>query len=131
MGVWLWPAVAGGVLVAAVLAVSAALLTSNRRDEARALAGFVPDLAILSFRLLRDPRIRWWRKGLLALLAAYLATPIDLVPGSPLDDALLAAIILPIVLRGSRELVEEHWPGPRSSLVRVQRLAGPPPRGDA
>jgi uncharacterized membrane protein YkvA (DUF1232 family) len=63
---------------------------------------------------------------LLLALIGYLATPIDLIPGSAIDDALLAALVLRTVLRGSGPLVEERWPGPRSSLDVLLRLAGEP-----
>jgi uncharacterized membrane protein YkvA (DUF1232 family) len=56
--------------------------------------------------------------------------PFDLVPdfipvAGYLDDAVIVAFVLRHVLRGSGpELIEEHWPGPRSSLALVLRLAG-------
>lgn len=127
MSVWLWLLVATGALVAVAAGFSVYLHFSDRREEARALAGFVPDLLVLATRLLRDRRVPWRRKALLVGLAAYLATPIDLIPGSPLDDALIALLVLPLVLRGNAALVEEHWPGPPSSLGLVLRLAGRPP----
>jgi MYXO-CTERM domain-containing protein len=46
-----------------------ALLVAGRRESARALAGFVPDCAILCSRLLRDPRVPRRRKALLVALA--------------------------------------------------------------
>ena len=67
---------------------------------------------------------------LVVLLLGYLALPIDLVPDfipvvGQLDDAVLAAIVLRAVIRGSgRELIEQHWPGPRESLRLLLRLAG-------
>jgi hypothetical protein len=37
----------------------------------------------------------------------------------------LVALVLRRVLKGAgREVVEEHWPGPRTSLALVLRLAG-------
>jgi uncharacterized membrane protein YkvA (DUF1232 family) len=63
-------------------------------------------------------------------LVAYLALPFDLVPdfiplAGQLDDAILVALVLRTILqRSGRQLVEEHWPGPPSSLAFVLRLAG-------
>ena len=58
--------------------------------------------------------------------------PIDLVPdfipiAGQLDDAIVIAIVLRTVLRSTgKELLEEHWPGPRASLDVLVRLAGVP-----
>jgi uncharacterized membrane protein YkvA (DUF1232 family) len=70
-----------------------------------------------------------WRKAAIIALIAYLAMPIDLVPdfipvAGQLDDAIIVALVLRIVLRsGGPELLEEHWPGPQRSLEVVMRLA--------
>jgi len=49
----------------------------------------------------------------------------DFIPiAGQLDDALLVILVLRTVLRhGGPELLEEHWPGPRSSLQLLTRLA--------
>jgi uncharacterized membrane protein YkvA (DUF1232 family) len=80
--------------------------------------------------LLRDPRVPLRHKRLLGVLIGYLALPFDLVPdfipiAGHLDDALVVALALRVVLRGSgSELVREHWRGPDSSLAVVLRFAG-------
>ncbi|RDI75119.1 hypothetical protein Gocc_0917 [Gaiella occulta] len=128
-------------IVAAVAAVGLtlyaafvlALVAAGRREGARALAGFVPDCAVLCARLLRDPGVKHRHRLLLALLVAYLALPFDLVPdvipvAGQLDDAIVVAVVLRIVLRGSGvERVRRHWPGPEASLRLVLRLAGAQP----
>jgi uncharacterized membrane protein YkvA (DUF1232 family) len=125
--VWSWALIGAGAAVVLALFVLAGLfLWMGRTEDARALAGFVPDCLVLFARLVRDPRVSWARKVALVALVAYLATPIDLIPGVALDDALFAALVLRTVLRGSGKLVEEHWPGPRSSLDVLLRLAGEP-----
>src|SRR5829696_4900307 len=83
-----------------------ALVLVGRRGDARALGGFVPDCVVLVGRLLHDPRVPRRRKLLLALLAAYLASPIDLVPdfipvAGQLDDAILVALVLRSIVRGA------------------------------
>jgi uncharacterized membrane protein YkvA (DUF1232 family) len=103
-----------------------ALAAAGRRTDARALAGFVPDCVVLFRRLLADERVPRSRKALFALLLAYLASPIDLIPDlipvvGQLDDAIVVAVVLRSVLRsGGAPLLEEHWPGPERSL-RVLR----------
>jgi uncharacterized membrane protein YkvA (DUF1232 family) len=130
VGLWRWVAIGAGAGLLLYLLFVLALLVGGRRQDARALAGFVPDCAVLFSRLLRDRRVARRHKLILGLLVAYLALPFDLVPdfipvAGQLDDALLVALALRTVLRGSgRQLVQEHWPGPASSLAFVLRLAG-------
>jgi uncharacterized membrane protein YkvA (DUF1232 family) len=110
--------------------VVAALALAGRRTEARAIGGFVPDCAVLFARLARDPGVRRARRLALIALAAYLASPLDLVPdfvpvAGYADDALLIVIVLRWVTRGAdAELLRRHWPGPDGSLVVLMRLAG-------
>jgi uncharacterized membrane protein YkvA (DUF1232 family) len=126
----LWPVVAGVAVVLVWLALVVVLLVAGRRDEARALAGFIPDCLVLTGRLMSDPRVPRRRKLLLAGVVGYLALPFDLVPDSipvvgQLDDVLVAGLVLRRFLRsGGAELVREHWPGPEQSLSAVLRIAG-------
>jgi uncharacterized membrane protein YkvA (DUF1232 family) len=123
-----WAFIGVGIALAIYAVFVAALLVLGRRGDARALAGFVPDCAVLFRRVLRDPRVPRLRKLLLALLVGYLAFPLDLVPdfipvAGQLDDAIVVAAMLRLVVRaGGPGLVREHWPGPRSSLDVVLRL---------
>ena len=106
-----------------------ALILAGRRQDARALAGFIPDCIVLFRRLLRDRRVPRRRKLLLAALIGYLAMPIDIVPdfigvAGQLDDAIIVALVLRSVLRaGGPQLLREHWPGPPASLNAISRLA--------
>jgi hypothetical protein len=92
MGTWAWLSVGIGAFVLLYALFVLALLVAGRRENARALAGFVPDCAILCSRLLRDPRVPRRRKALFVALAGYLAFPVDVVPdfipvAGQLDDA--------------------------------------------
>jgi uncharacterized membrane protein YkvA (DUF1232 family) len=108
----------------------AALIGAGRREDARALAGFIPDCLVLVTRLARDERIPRLRRVLLFIVLAYLAFPIDLVPDflpgiGQLDDAIVLGLALRMVVRGGgTELVREAWPGPEASLTIVLRAAG-------
>jgi uncharacterized membrane protein YkvA (DUF1232 family) len=124
-------------LVATVLAYGAvivALLVAGRRTHARAWAGFLPDCVVLVRRLHADPRVPRSRKALLWLLLGYLALPIDLVPDflpvvGQLDDAIIVAVVLRLVLRaGGEQALADHWPGPQPSLAVIRRLAFGPAR---
>jgi uncharacterized membrane protein YkvA (DUF1232 family) len=125
---WPW-----GVLFAALglyVVGVAALIAAGRREDARALAGFIPDCIVLLGRLARDRRVPLARRAALFIALAYLAVPIDLVPDflpgiGQLDDAVVCGLALRLVVRGGgSELVREAWPGPEASLVLVLRAAG-------
>ena len=120
---------ASAFVVAVWAAFVVALAMFGRREDARALAGFVPDCIVLVSRLMRDPRVPRRRKVLLAALVGYLALPFDLVPdfipvAGQIDDVVIVAVVLRHLLRsGGAELVREHWPGPDQSLALVLRAA--------
>ena len=108
----------------------AALIAAGRREDARALAGFIPDCIVLVTRLARDPGISRARRALLFVVLGYLALPIDLVPDflpgiGQLDDAVVLGLALRIIVRGGGiDLVRRAWPGPQASLTLVLRAAG-------
>jgi uncharacterized membrane protein YkvA (DUF1232 family) len=125
---WPW-----GVLllfVALYIVGVAALIAAGRREDARALAGFIPDCLVLVSRLARDRRISRPRRAVLWLVLGYLAMPIDLVPDflpgiGQLDDAVVLGLALRVLARGGgTELVRQAWPGPQASLTIVLRAAG-------
>jgi uncharacterized membrane protein YkvA (DUF1232 family) len=126
---WHWLLAGLAALLAVYAAVVLGLVVAGRRGDARALAGFVPDCAVLFKRLVADPRVSWWRKAILVGLVGYLAMPIDLVPdfipvAGQLDDAIIVVLVLRTVLRASGPaLLQEHWPGPRRSLAIILRVA--------
>jgi uncharacterized membrane protein YkvA (DUF1232 family) len=121
--------IAAGVTVATYAAFVICLLLAGRRQDVRALAGFIPDCVVLFRRLLSDDRVPRRRKLLLAALIAYLAMPFDLVPDfipvtGQLDDVIIVAFVLRTVVRaGGPDLLCEHWPGPTTSLNALLRLA--------
>jgi uncharacterized membrane protein YkvA (DUF1232 family) len=131
-----WALIGAGALVGLYALFLVGLLLVDRRTEARALAGFIPDCLVLLRRLLGDERVPRGRKLILVALVAYLSMPIDLVPdfipvAGQLDDVIVAALALRFSLRaGGRQLLREHWPGPEQSFDAVLRLAyGRPRRG--
>jgi uncharacterized membrane protein YkvA (DUF1232 family) len=127
------PLVPWGLLLIAVglYAVAvAAILAAGRREDARALAGFIPDCVVLVGRLARDRRISRPRRALLFAVLGYLLLPIDLVPdflpvAGQLDDAVLLALAMRVLARGANsEMIREAWPGPEASLNVVLSAAG-------
>jgi len=125
---WPWGLllIALGLYVVAV----AALIAAGRREDARALAGFIPDCLVLVSRLARDTRISKPRRAALFIALGYLALPIDLVPDflpgiGQLDDAVVLGLALRLVVHaGGTGIVREAWPGPEASLTLVLRAAG-------
>jgi uncharacterized membrane protein YkvA (DUF1232 family) len=126
---WHWLLIPAGAALAIYAAFVAALVSAGRRQDARALVGFIPDCVVLFRRLLADQRVSRRPKLLLAALIGYLALPIDLVPdfipvAGQLDDAIIVALVLRSVLgAGGPQLLREHWPGPLASLNVISRVA--------
>jgi uncharacterized membrane protein YkvA (DUF1232 family) len=116
------------VAVAIVWALGIALLFAlGRRTQARQLATLIPNLIVLFKGLLQDPRVSRWNKAWLWFAVAWLISPIDLIPEfipflGPLDDAVVAALVLRHVLRTTdRSVLAEHWRGATSTLDAITR----------
>ena len=127
MTAWLLYALVGLAVLYALIVL--AFFVAGRREDARAIGGFVPDCVVLFSRLIRDKRLPRRFKFLVGGLIPYLAMPFDLVPdfipvAGQLDDAVIVAFVLRRVARKNPELIREHWPGPPSSLALILRLAG-------
>jgi uncharacterized membrane protein YkvA (DUF1232 family) len=126
---WSWLLIGFAVFVAVWAGFVLWLVAAGRRDDARALATFIPDCIVLVTRLARDPRVPRRRKLLLLGLVGYLALPFDLVPdfipvAGQLDDAIIVALVLRhFVKAGGEQLIRELWPGPQPSLDLILRLA--------
>lgn len=126
---WEWLLVSLAVIVVAYSVLVGCLVARGRRDDARALATFIPDCIVLVSRLAREPRVPRQRKVLLLGLVAYLSLPFDLVPdfvpvAGQLDDVIIVALVLRhFVGAGGEPLMRELWPGPERSLGFVLRLA--------
>src|SRR6476646_6892617 len=131
MSWWGWLLIGFGVAVAVWAAFVLWLVAAGRREDARALATFIPDCIVLVTRLTRDSRVPRRRKLLLLGLLGYLALPFDLVPdfipvAGQLDDAIVVALVLRHFVRaGGEPLIRELWPGPEQSLSLILRLARP------
>src|SRR5207249_10746906 len=102
----------------------------GKRWLARELAVMVPNLARLFPGLIADPRVGWPAKIAVGLASLWIASPIDLIPefvpvAGPLDDAIVAMLVLRFVLRSTDSAVlREHWRGDPRVFDRLLRLAG-------
>ena len=98
------------------------LLVLGRRSQARLLATLIPNLVLLFKGLLQDPRVSRRNKAWLWFAVAWLVSPIDLIPEfipflGPLDDAVVAALVLRHVLRTTdRSVLTVHWRGDATTL---------------
>src|SRR5690349_16328383 len=93
-----------GIAAALYVVGVVALIVAGRKTAAREIAMLLPNLALLFKGLIRDPRVPRGSKALLVFGAAWIASPIDLIPEfipflGPLDDAVVAALILRRLVR--------------------------------
>ena len=122
------------VLAAFYCVVLLVLILLGRRTAAREVALLLPNVLVLFKGLVRDPRVPRGSKALLVLGAAWVASPIDLIPEfipflGPLDDAVVAALVLRHVLRtAGDEVIAEHWRGEPETLNRLLRFSARQPR---
>jgi uncharacterized membrane protein YkvA (DUF1232 family) len=90
----------------------------------------LPNLVKLVGRLLKDPRVPRRSKVVLGFAAAYVASPIDLVPEFiPVvgwaDDVLVLMFALDSLIdRAGPQIVEEHWDGPGDLLGLIREVMG-------
>jgi uncharacterized membrane protein YkvA (DUF1232 family) len=81
-------------------------------------------------RLLADPRVPRRSKIVLGAAAAYVASPIDLIPevvpviGWADDIIFLMMAIDALISRSGKEIVEEHWDGPVDLLSLIEDVLG-------
>lgn len=113
----------------------AALVATGRRSKARELAALIPNLLVLFKGLLKDDRVARSSKVWIAFAVLWLLSPIDLVPefvpiAGPLDDAIVAALVLRHVVRRTSEgVLQDHGRGDPATLrmilmiLRLQRDA--------
>jgi uncharacterized membrane protein YkvA (DUF1232 family) len=118
------------VMVAIYVVAIGALVLAGRRTAAREVATLLPHLLMLFKGLIGDPRVPRRSRTLLIFGAAWIASPIDLIPEfipilGPLDDAVVAALILRHLLRtAGRDVVADHWRGDPKTLDKLLRLSG-------
>jgi uncharacterized membrane protein YkvA (DUF1232 family) len=89
----------------------------------------LPRLGRMLISLAADREVPTAAKVVLAALAVYLVSPIDLIPDfipwlGYLDDVILAAVVVDGVLNFvDRPLLLRYWPGSPASLERTAAVA--------
>lgn len=116
------------LLLAVWLLATAVLMALGRRSQARELLTVLPNLVVLFRGLVGDPRVQRSNKAWLWFALAWLVSPIDLIPefipvAGPLDDAIVAALVLRHVLRHTdRVVLADHWRGDPAMLDAIIRV---------
>ena len=98
--------------------------TKLKKRDKRALRGrmgnflmFLPNMARLLGRLLKDARVPTAEKALFVAAIVYFVSPIDLIPdifpfiGQVDDIYVIALTLLRLVNRTDERVVREHWSG--------------------
>jgi uncharacterized membrane protein YkvA (DUF1232 family) len=126
-------AVVGGLLLVYVILLLLLWAYARRHPETVSMKEalrLLPDLLRLLRRLLSDRELAVGLRIRLALLLAYLLSPIDLVPDfvpviGYADDVIIVALVLRSVLtRAGADTLRRHWPGTPEGLQLILRLAG-------
>jgi uncharacterized membrane protein YkvA (DUF1232 family) len=121
----------GVALLLAWLTLLAVLTVARPRGGLlREALRILPDVFRLIRRLAADQTLPRSVRVSLALLLAYLAAPIDLVPDfipvlGYADDAIIVTTVLrSVVRRAGLEAVRAHWPGTDDGFAALVRLTG-------
>jgi uncharacterized membrane protein YkvA (DUF1232 family) len=86
----------------------------------------IPNLVILVGKLAMDKRVPWETKTTLLAGAAYIVSPIDLVPDvipglGQAEDLVVALLLLDGILNEIHpEIVQEHWNGDIATLEKMR-----------
>ena len=110
--------------------------TNLKRTEKRALRGrmgnflmFLPNMAKLLGRLLKDVRVPTAEKALFVGAIIYFISPIDLIPdifpfiGQVDDIYVIALTLLRLVNRTDERIVREHWSGGGDIVALADSIA--------
>jgi uncharacterized membrane protein YkvA (DUF1232 family) len=132
-GWWWWNLLVGIAVALAVswlaLIVTLAVVRPRGGLLHQALR-LLPDVLRLVRRLAADPDLPRGVRVRLALLLAYLAFPLDLVPDflpvlGYADDAIIAtAVLRSVVRRAGLTAVRRNWPGTPDGFTVLCRLTG-------
>ena len=131
-----WEAVAGavgGLLLVYIVLLLLLWGYARRHPETVTMKDafrLLPDLLRLLRRLLADKTLGAGVRIRLALLLAYLLSPVDLVPDfvpviGYADDVIIVALVLrAVIARAGEEALSRNWPGTPDGLQLILRLAG-------
>jgi uncharacterized membrane protein YkvA (DUF1232 family) len=120
----------GALLLAWLALVVVLMIVRPRSGLLREAVRVLPDVLRLVRRLAADKTLSRGVRIRLALLLAYLALPIDLIPdfipvlGYADDAIIVTAVLRGVVRRAGLDAVRRHWPGTADGFAALTRLAG-------
>ena len=123
-------AIGAGVLLAWAALIAALVIVRPRGGLLREALRLLPDVLRLLPRLAADRTLPRGVRVRLALLLAYLASPIDLVPdfipviGFADDVIIVAAVLRSVARHAGVQAVEQDWPGTPDGFAALCRLTG-------
>ncbi|KXJ99133.1 MAG: hypothetical protein UZ17_ACD001002487 [Acidobacteria bacterium OLB17] len=95
---------------------------------------FLPNLARLLARLLKDARVPTAEKALFVAAIVYVISPLDLIPdifpffGQVDDIYMVALVLLRLINRTDVEVVREHWSGGGDIAALADSIASIAPK---
>jgi len=101
-------------------------------DQVKEYLLLLPDLFALLIRLMGDPRVDKSLRAQLAIVSAYVVSPIDLIPDFILpvgliDDTVALAFIMTRVVKimgeTGEDILRQHWEGQGDVLTQIQNIA--------
>ena len=122
--------VGAALLITWLALVTAVIVIRPRRGSLRQAFRLLPDALRLVRRLASDRTLPRGIRVRLALLLAYLALPVDLIPDvipviGYADDAIIViAVLRSVVRRAGVDPVRAHWPGTDDGFSVLMRLTG-------
>jgi uncharacterized membrane protein YkvA (DUF1232 family) len=122
--------IAAGLLLAWLALITALVIVRPHGGLVREAVRLLPDVLRLLPRLAADRSLPRGVRVRLALLLAYLASPIDLVPDfipvvGYADDAIIVAAVLRSVARHAGvQAIRRHWPGTSDGFAALCRITG-------
>jgi uncharacterized membrane protein YkvA (DUF1232 family) len=128
-----WDALIGvacALLVAWIVLISVLAVARPTGGLLREALRVLPDVLRLIRRLAADEALPRGIRVRLALLLAYLAIPIDLVPDfipvlGYADDVIIVTLVMrSVVRRAGLDAVRTHWPGTDDGFIALARLTG-------
>jgi uncharacterized membrane protein YkvA (DUF1232 family) len=125
---------AAGLLLAWAALIAVLVIARPRGGLLREALRLLPDLLRLLPRLAADRSLPRRVRAGLALLLAYLAFPLDLVPDfipvlGYADDAIIVAAVLRWAVRQAGiEAIRRQWPGTGDGFAALCRITGLTPR---
>ena len=99
------------------------------RRRMKNLVLFIPNMVLLSARLMTDSRVPATEKALVAGAVIYAIIPLDFIPDmipfvGQIDDAYLIAVtLLRLVDRTDARVVREHWKGGGDVVELLEAMA--------